>query len=86
MKTLSAELGLSAVQFTRRFKSRFSKTPTEHLVTLRLDKVRHMLLETNYPLDAIAEQCGYENGFYLSRVFSKKFETSPSQYRKTHQL
>lgn len=86
MKELSAELGLSAVQFTRRFKARFGKTPTDYLATLRLDKVRQMLLETSYPLEYIAEQCGYENGFYLSRVFSKKFETSPSQYRKTHQI
>lgn len=86
MKKLSAELGLSAVQFTRRFKARFGKTPTDYVVTLRLDKVRQMLLETNYPLDQIAEQCGYENGFYLSRVFSKKYETSPSQYRSTHQM
>jgi transcriptional regulator GlxA family with amidase domain len=45
-----------------------------------------MLLETNYPLDHIAEQCGSENGFYLSRVFSKKFEMSPSAYRSTHQM
>ncbi|TMV44695.1 helix-turn-helix transcriptional regulator [Paenibacillus mesophilus] len=86
MKNLSAELELSPVQFTRRFKARFGKTPADYVVTLRMDKVRQMLLETNYPLDQIAEQCGYENGFYLSRVFSKKFEMSPSVYRSTHQM
>lgn len=86
MKALSAELELSPVQFTRRFKSQFGKTPTDFIVNLRLDKVRQMLLETNYPLDQIAEQCGYENGFYLSRVFSKKFEMSPSMYRSVHQI
>lgn len=86
MKKLSAELGLSPVHFTRRFKAQFGKTPTEHVASMRLDKVRQLLLETDLPLDSIAVQCGYENGFYLSRVFSKKFETSPSQYRSAHQL
>jgi AraC-like DNA-binding protein len=86
MKALSSELELSPVQFTRRFKAQFGKTPTDFVVNLRLDKVRQMLLETHYPLDQIAELCGYENGFYLSRVFSKKFEMSPSLYRSLHQI
>lgn len=86
MKALSGELGLSAVQFTRRFKASFGMNPTDYLTALRLEKVRTLLLETRLTLDEIAEQCGYESGLYVSRVFSKKMKISPSLYRQGHRI
>lgn len=84
MKNVSAELGLSAVQLTRRFKAAYGMTPSDYVTSLRLSRARTLLAETKMTLEQIAEKCGYEDGLYLSRIFSKKLNISPSQYRKAH--
>lgn len=86
MKALSKECGLGPVQFTRRFKAALGLTPTDYLTAIRLERVRTLLLETRMTLDEIAAECGYESGNYLSRVFSRKMQVSPSLYRQSHRL
>jgi AraC family transcriptional regulator len=86
MKTLADSLGLSPVKLTRQFFRAFGCTPMDFLTSVRLQKAKNMLMETDMPLHQIAENCGYENGFYFSRVFSKKMKVSPSAYRKAYRV
>jgi len=86
IKSLSKIYGLSPVQFTRRFKSHTGITPTAFLTNLRLLKARKLLLETDLTLDYIALECGYQSGFYLSRIFSKNYNMSPSHFRKAYRI
>lgn len=81
IKEVSSQLGLSSVQFTRRFEASVGITPIEYVTSLRLKRAQVLLLKTNLTLDDIAAKCGYDNGFYLSRVFSKKIKMTPSEYR-----
>ncbi|GAA3401924.1 AraC family transcriptional regulator [Paenibacillus hodogayensis] len=83
---LAKELNMTPVQLTRRFRCAFGQTPSEYITELRLGKACTLLEETSLSLDQIAVQCGYENGFYLSRIFTRKKAVSPSQYRKAHQV
>jgi AraC family transcriptional regulator len=86
MKSLSDSLGLNPVQFTRRFQAARGTTPSEYLTRIRLQKACTLLITGSLTVEEVAEQCGYENGYYLSRLFSKKLKMSPSLYRRTHQL
>ncbi|HEY0826808.1 MAG TPA: AraC family transcriptional regulator, partial [Bacilli bacterium] len=86
LKRLADSLGLNPVQFTRRFQSAYHITPSQYLKNIRMHRARSLLTETDLTLDQIAGRCGYENGFYLSRVFSQTMKMSPSQYRRTHQV
>lgn len=86
MKSLSDSLGLSPVQFTRRFQAAQGTTPSEYLTRIRLQKACTLLITSSLTVEEVAHQCGYENGYYLSRLFSKKLKMSPSHYRRTHQL
>jgi AraC-like DNA-binding protein len=78
--------GWSPVQMTRKFHAAFGQTPSQYLTSLRLQKAKALLLESDMTLDDIAASCGYESGFYLSRLFNKKTNMSPSAYRKLHRL
>ncbi|MDQ6421215.1 AraC family transcriptional regulator [Paenibacillus sp. LHD-117] len=82
IKQLASELGLTPVQFTRRFKAAYQLNPLQFATEIRLHTARKLLAETDFTLDAIAWRCGYENGFYLSRKFKKQTQTTPSEYRK----
>lgn len=86
MKVLSERLALSPVQLTRRFHAAYLMNPSEFVCALRVDRVCRLLAETSLSLDMIAQQCGYENDFYLSRVFRGKKGMNPSQFRKLHQV
>ncbi|WP_018924594.1 helix-turn-helix domain-containing protein [Salsuginibacillus kocurii] len=76
--------GLSPVQFTRRFKQAVGINPGEYITLLRLRKARDLLLQTDLTIEDIAVQCGYSNGFYFSRIFSKKMHMTPSFFREIH--
>jgi len=86
MKGLADRLELSPIQLSRRFKAAFAMTPSEYLADLRMQRAKSLLTETALTLEEIAARCGYDNGFYLSRVFSKKLLMSPKQYRRLHRM
>ena len=86
IKELSEMIGLSPVQFTRRFQKAFRMSPSDFIRTLRIRKAARLLLDTDLTLDQIAGRCGYDNGFYLSRVFSRHMGMSPSNYRKQNRV
>ncbi|OMF17503.1 hypothetical protein BK131_05935 [Paenibacillus amylolyticus] len=86
LRALAERLALSPVQFTRRFREAFQETPSDYLKAIRLKKAKALLTDSRLTLTQIAERCGYENGFYLSRVFSSTIGISPSEYRRRHQV
>ncbi|MED0685372.1 AraC family transcriptional regulator [Anoxybacillus ayderensis] len=86
IQRIASHCGLSSIQFTRRFQESIGISPSEYLTLLRLRQARTLLLETDYTIDDIANRCGYSNGFYFSRVFSKKMKMSPSSFRKMHRI
>ncbi|MDF2814057.1 MAG: AraC family transcriptional regulator [Paenibacillus sp.] len=77
---------LTPVNLLRRFKKVYQINPLQYLTSIRVKKACSLLLQTEWKLDVIAEKCGYENGFYLSRVFSKIMGISPSAFRKQNRF
>lgn len=73
--------GLSRFHFLRLFRNCTGTTPVEHLNKLRIEKAASLLRTTDLTLEAIAEQVGYANGNYFSKVFRHWVGTSPGRYR-----
>lgn len=67
--------------FHRRFHQLFGTTPFNYMLARRLNEARHLLTSTPHSVKEIAEQVGYENPLYFSRVFSAQMQMSPSRYR-----
>ncbi len=86
LQNIARSLALSPVQLTRRFQEAFQETPSQYLKSIRLKRAKKLLQDSELNLTQIAERCGYENGFYLSRVFSKTMGMSPTEYRKRHRV
>ncbi|WP_127584944.1 AraC family transcriptional regulator [Paenibacillus koleovorans] len=83
---LADKLGIAGPQLTRRFQAAYGKAPVAYVTEVRLARARRLLVETDDTLDSIAEQCGYPNGFYLSRMFSRAMRLRPSAYRKMYRI
>ncbi|MNI69635.1 Xylose operon regulatory protein [compost metagenome] len=83
---LSTQLKLYPSQLTRRFQASYGVSPIEYATEVRLQKARSLLIETNLTIDEIADLCGYQNGFYFSRIFERKMKLRPSYYRKNYRI
>ena len=74
--------GLTERTFSRRFKQATGMSPIEYVHTLRLEEAKQLLESGDAPLEAIAEQVGYEDAAFFGRLFRRKVGVTPIQYRK----
>jgi transcriptional regulator GlxA family with amidase domain len=74
--------GLPERSFKRRFTRATGMSPLEYVHTLRLEESKQMLETTDEPVEAIAEQAGYEDASFFSRLFRRRIGLTPAQYRK----
>ncbi|GGD69745.1 helix-turn-helix domain-containing protein [Paenibacillus nasutitermitis] len=86
MAELASEFGITPVQLTRRFRAAFGATPSGLLADIRLSQAVLLLKETALTMDEIAQRCGYDNGYYFSRVFEKHQRMRPSVFRRLNQV
>lgn len=86
LKEIAARRHMTPVQLTRRFQACFGLKPSEYVTDLRMRRAGELLTETNRTVEDIASACGYESGFYLSRVFAKHMGLSPSRYREKYRI
>lgn len=86
LKEIAARHHLTPVQLTRRFRACFGVNPREHVTDLRMRRAGELLTESDRTVEDIAAACGYESGFYLSRVFAKYKGLSPSRYREKYRM
>lgn len=86
LQDTAASLGTSLSALSKRFKKACGCTPIQYLTRLRMEKAKTLLLETGLTIDQISECCGYQNGFYLTRVFIKHYGMPPAQFRKNHSI
>lgn len=83
---IAQELSLNPSYFARKFRAITDHSPVDYRNKLRIKRSQKLLIETDMTLDEIAEECGFSNGFYLSRIFTKYIGISPGKFRKQHTL
>lgn len=74
--------GLAERSFKRRFQQATGMSPLEYVHTLRLEEAKQMLEATDEPIEAIANEVGYEDAGFFSRLFRRSVNLTPAQYRK----
>lgn len=63
------------------FVSEVGFPPMRYLLELRLNRVMTLLRHTDYSIEQIAEECGFPNRYYLTRMLSKYRRTTPAAFR-----
>ena len=74
--------GLAERSFKRRFQQATGMPPLEYVHALRIEEAKQMLEAGTDPIEAIAQEVGYEDAAYFSRLFRRKVSLTPAQYRK----
>ena len=83
---LAKQFYISKQWLIRCFKQETKKTPIEYLNCIRIRQAQVLLTQTEHPIGKISGECGFDNVYYFSNVFKKKFGMSPKEYRKNFQL
>lgn len=74
--------GLTERTFNRRFKLATGMAPIEYVHTLRLEEAKQLLESGDEPVEAVAQEVGYEDAAFFGRLFRRKVGVTPTQYRK----
>lgn len=72
---------LSKYHFTRSFTNYIGVTPYKYLMSLRLNRARHMLLLTTMSIEEISFCTGFKNSKNLIRSFKQITGKTPEKYR-----
>lgn len=81
---LSEVANMSESNFFRVFKRTMGSSPTAYINDYRLLVASALLETTNKKIGSISESVGFNEQYYFSKLFSKKFGVSPAVYRKMH--
>jgi transcriptional regulator GlxA family with amidase domain len=73
---------LAERSFMRRFRQATGMSPLDYVQTLRLEEAKHMLEAGNESIEAIANAVGYEDAAFFTRLFRRKVNLTPAQYRR----
>jgi transcriptional regulator GlxA family with amidase domain len=74
--------GLSDRTFNRRFVMATGMSPMDYVHILRLEEAKQTLETTDQPVEAIANQVGYEDSSFFNRLFRRKVGLTPAHYRR----
>ncbi len=77
-----ARAGIPERSFKRRFAEATGMAPLEYIHTLRLEDAKQMLEAGDLPVEAIANEVGYEDASFFGRLFRRKVGITPAQYRR----
>lgn len=64
------------------FQNYLGMSPQKFLTMFRITKAKELLESTNYPIESIAQSCGYSDALVFTKAFHNLKGMSPSQYRK----
>jgi transcriptional regulator GlxA family with amidase domain len=73
--------GLAERTFVRRFRQATGMTPLDYIQALRLEEAKQMLETSDLPVEAIANEVGYEETSFFGRLFRRDVGLTPAQYR-----
>jgi LacI family transcriptional regulator len=76
---------VSSVTFYHHFLESSGKTPVAAIRDRKLEEVRRLLINTDLPLEMVAELSGFSSAGILSRIFRTQAGMTPRDYRKRRQ-
>ena len=82
LEDLAKSVGISDVYFRRLFKAKYKTTPSQYLLSVRLQNAKMLMKYSFVSVDDCALQNGFSSSQYFCRIFKREFGISPGKYKK----
>ena len=79
---IAKQLKISSQKLISIFKQELNETPMRYLINLRMNEAENLLSNSRITINEIAARTGYSSASRFIREFKKRFNISPSAYRK----
>ena len=86
LNVLAQMAGMSPVSFSRFFKMNAGKSLSDYIIDVRLGYAANLLIDTSTPIADICYECGFNNLSNFNRIFKKKKNCSPKEFRENFRL
>ena len=80
--SLAAVACLSTSQFKKLFRQQIGQSVMQFLRQQRMERAKALLVNTDYPVQLVAERVGYQDVSAFSRRFNEHFGLKPSEIAK----
>lgn len=84
LQEMAREKKVGITLLTQLVKEHTGYTPANYLIFLRLEKAKHLLVNSLENITTISLECGFYSSQHFSTTFSKWMGKSPKTYRKIH--
>ncbi len=84
LNQLADMVGMTSVSFSRFFKLRTGKNLSDYIIDIRLGFASRMLVDSTMSIAEICYECGFNNLSNFNRIFKKKKECSPKEFRENY--
>lgn len=78
------QAAMTEVAFSRFFKARTGKTFVDTVNEIRLGHASRLLIDTTHSVNEIAYRCGFNNLSNFNRIFKKKKDCTPKEFRREY--
>lgn len=83
-ETLSSALHFHPSYIVRCMKMKYGVTPVHYLLQFRIERAKQLLVSTEWSIDRIAAEVGFQYAPYFSTCFKRSVGISPLQFRKKY--
>ncbi|MBD9372678.1 GlxA family transcriptional regulator [Rhizobium sp. ARZ01] len=77
---------LSRRQIERLFRQEMGRSPARYYLEIRLDRARHLLVQSSMPVVEVAVACGFVSASHFSKCYRELYNRSPQQERADRKL
>ncbi|WP_321438206.1 AraC family transcriptional regulator [uncultured Bacteroides sp.] len=81
---LADMVGMTPVSFSRFFKLRTGKNLSDYIIDIRLGYSTRLLVDSTKSVAEICYECGFNNLSNFNRIFKKKKDCSPKEFRENY--
>ena len=81
LETLAARFSVNKNYLSSRFHKEKGMTVTDYINQIRVNRAAGLLRHSSLPIQQIAEQCGFADGNYFTRIFKKLRGVTPNEHR-----
>lgn len=81
VEDIAREVNVSSKYLYKIFVSQLGVSPSEYIISYRLNKARILLETTTLPISGVARSVGYSEPNYFTLSFGRAFGQSPTEYR-----
>lgn len=81
VQDLARQMGLSESTFRQSYKKQFGLSPKSAITKIRLQHAQNLLAHSNLKVQAIAQACGFSDGYTFSKFFRRHMGVPPARWR-----